>query len=360
MKGTVGRLLAATVTTFALGGTAAAGAHAAQPLPAPSAVVAKVGDVKITRAAVERWAIARRGSLLSDPDEQWTGAISDAERRSTLAALLDLHTAVLEARRLGVRFADADREFSPKEMESVTVELLPRPATDADRALWVRAQLATYALLRHGIDTLPPLSDAQLTALWKRHRAAEWFTPRQVRAEVVELKTRAQARAALDALRAGESFASVGARLSGSSPVRFHGELQLFSSRPVGADDESPLERALMKASPQALIGPVGADDSWYVARVVEVVAERTRIPLPQVRDRIEDEADSGKFEQVYRANVGDADPLLAASHDVRAAVRRPQMVRPRRWRGRCASRRRSPARAAGGAARSGPPAGRA
>jgi hypothetical protein len=88
-----------------------------------------------------------------------------------------------------------------------------------------------------------------------------------------------------------------------------------------------------MKASPQALIGPVGADDSWYVARVVEVVAERTRIPLPQVRDRIEDDADSAKFEQVYRANV----VTLTRYWRPRTTCVRPFVVR--RWCGRTVAR---------------------
>ncbi len=123
---------------------------------------------------------------------------------------------------------------------------------------------------------------------WRRQREPGWFAQRQVRAEVVELPNAAKARETLAALRAGESFAAVGARLSGTAPTVYHGEAHLFSGPVVDGDTSQPkLLRALLKAQPQTLIGPLADDGGWFVARVVEVVSTRARIPLPQVRTRL-------------------------------------------------------------------------
>ncbi len=100
MKGTVGRLLAATVTIAALGGAHSV-ARAAEPLPAPNAVVAKTGDVRITRATVERWVIAMRGVELEKHEP--AGPVTASERRETLQLLLYLHMTVEEARRQGLK-----------------------------------------------------------------------------------------------------------------------------------------------------------------------------------------------------------------------------------------------------------------
>jgi parvulin-like peptidyl-prolyl isomerase len=238
--------------------------------------------VRLTSATVERWALMMRD------DDAGDSPVTAGQRRTGLRILLWLNMTVEEARRqhLPLRY-DAVDGMSPEEIREVMSDTLPKPATRADRRLWVDGLLASTALTRAAVARLPPPSDAALERLWSRQREPAWFTPRQVRAEVVELPSAAKAREALAALQAGEGFAAVGARLSGRAATGYHGEAHLFAGPVEDERAQAKLLRAVLTAKPAELVGPLADDGGWFVARVVEVVSERARIPLAQVRSRL-------------------------------------------------------------------------
>lgn len=305
MPRTVRSLVAAVAATLTvlLGVQTAAGAPSTTvPIPPPSTPVLAIGPVTVDFATVDRWA-----SAFATPSEQQRRlrltyarchrpVVEPAQRRGcerllanarTGAAwtLVHGHTALLEAGRLGV-------PVKPVPLGSgVRRAIVTARTTRADRRLWLRMAYAAKAVERAAVAALPPLTDDDLTRAWRRQTEPSWFTERQVRAEVVQLRTRGDADAALAALAAGESFTSVAARLSPPGRSVYRGEPRLFSD-PYHDDPDlrPPLLAAVVGAAPGALLGPIAADGAHYVARVTEVVAERARIPLPQVQARLRDD----------------------------------------------------------------------
>jgi len=305
MPGTVRSLVAAVAVTLTvlLGmQTGAGAASTGVPVPPPSTPVLAIGPVTVDFATVDRW-----GSAFATPSEQQRRlrltyarchrpVVEPTRRRGcerllagawTGAAwtLVHGHTALLEADRLGVPVTAVPLSSGLRRA------IVTTRTTRADRRLWLRMAYAAKAVERAAVAALPPLTDGDLTRAWLRQTEPSWFTRRQVRAEVVQLRTRGDADAAFAAVAAGESFASVGARLSPPGRSVYRGEPQLFSD-PYHDDPDlrGPLLAAVVGAAPGALLGPISADGVHYVARVTEVVTERARIPLAQVQARLRDD----------------------------------------------------------------------
>lgn len=314
MQGTVrlGMALACAVALLAGGAPVAAAAAPS----APDTPVARFDGITIDRATVDRWREFSFGGVDRDfelfPRCLRRASVSPecprllrSARRQALEFVVGLHQMLLTARRLGVAVPRNPR--LPEHFE------VPRgvPGLDrADRRLARRGLYAWIALGRHWVKALPPITDAQLERAWRALREPAWFTQRQVRAEVLQLRTRADADAALAALRGGESFAALGARLAPSRPARFRGELQLFSAdvpdpfaEAHGKRPERPtrVARAVLAATPGALVGPLAIGGDFYVLRVADVVSEHALIPLAQVRERLLREVE---FERAQRVTT--------------------------------------------------------
>lgn len=263
--------VAATVASCA---TTAGAAEPLAPL-APDTPVARVGATTIDFATLERWGEVA-GSLAASP------GIAEGKRLGIgLSVYIYVRAMPVEAERVGLvvppaRVTRAAWRFVRQ------LGLRPREA-----ALMLRAGVAEDLLYRRDLETLPPLSDGELLRLWRRQREPGFFTPRVRRAEVVELRTPADADAALTALRAGESFGSVAARLAAPGAGAFRGDVQLYLAD--AGDHLTAVERAIFAASLGVVRGPVETRRGHAVLRVVEIVSERARRPLAQVRELLDD-----------------------------------------------------------------------
>jgi hypothetical protein len=302
----------------------------------------RIGSITIDFGTLERW---RKTSVIGESDEN--GAFTrcrraelrrrpptgecDASFRKARAAALDylaaLHGMLLEAERIEVFvLARPPRNGSAAYARSLGF-------SRSDVRLLARAAAAEDAIVEHLRSTLPEPSEAALVRAWRRQRGGGFFTSRQRRVEVLELPTRAAADEAITAVRAGESFIAVGVRLAPRRDSAFHGDAQIFSDAvaPSSSEDflsdeatveELPaaLERALFGAPIGELRGPIETTRAFFVLRVVEIVTERARRPLAQVRA-----------------------PLAAALKEARLSsliVRREAEAR-RRWRARTTCDRR-------------------
>lgn len=289
------------------------GAATAPPSLSPGTPVARVGDVTITFGALERLRRTRVAPLLGSDrgaadclrHERRGRPLSgdcarsfERLRRELLAFELSLHHVVAEARRAGLT---VPREPSDP-MQRRLVRSLGMPAEL--QALMLRALAAQEALKKAWERRLPAASEAELERLWSGKRDAEWFTPHQRWAELLELPDRASAERALAAIRGGESFAAVGARLLPARRSTFTGAPQLFvSPQPesiesllLGEGDEllaelpQRLRQTLFHAPVGALRGPIVTERAVFVLRVTEIVTVRARRPLAQVRTLLEAE----------------------------------------------------------------------
>lgn len=288
MQGTVRRFalaVGAVAVAAACGGVAATAAAAATAPPlTDSTPVVRVGDVTITYGTLDRWA---RSGVVSDRDSV----------RRALAFAIPPQVLLLEAKRLGVAVP-----ARPEGYEDVTRYARELGVRRSEMTTVVRG-IATQQLLADAWEaSIPAPSEARLLRAWRQQRGPGWFTPRQRRAELLELPTRAAADEALAAVRAGESFAAVGARLTPQRASAFRGDVQLFSdARMLPATMEffdapevpvqplpKTLETALYSAAVGELRGPIVTRRAVFVLRVTEIVSQRARRPLAQVRTPLE------------------------------------------------------------------------
>jgi hypothetical protein len=231
----------------------------------------------------------------------------DRLRTELLAFELSLHHAVAETRRMGI--AVPREPSSPMQRRAVRRFGLPAEV----RVLMLRALATQEALEKAWERRLPAASEAELERLWGGKRDAEWFTPHQRWAELLELPDRASAERALAAIRGGESFAAVGARLLPARRSTFTGAPQLFvSPQPesiesllLGEGDEllaelPPLLRQTLFHVPVgALRGPIVTERAVFLLRVTEIVTVRARRPLAQVRTLLEAELRQLRLERI-------------------------------------------------------------
>lgn len=318
MQEMVRRGVVGALALLAVGAAMSTTASAAQPAwPAPETPVARIGPQTISFGTLER--LGRLSPTVGGADiakaagadpraclrRGAPGAAHPAcsrVRRMTwgvgLAELIQLHRAKLEARRRGL-----DARPTPA-MRDELQEMDRQHGVD--RRLWRSGLAAALVLDRAVVATVEPPDDAALVRFWESRREPGWFTPRQVRVEVLQLRSRADADAALAAVAGGESFAAAGARLAVAGSAAFRGERQLFSGERIddGADPRSSLTAAVLAAAPGALIGPLRFGRSFYVARVVEVVTERARIPLAQVQDQVREEVTAIRAGRAIRADL--------------------------------------------------------
>jgi hypothetical protein len=301
------------------------GIGAAAPAPpslSPGTPVARVGDVTITFGALEQLRRSRLAPLLSSDrgaadclEQERRGRPLSGDctrsfqrlRRELLAFDLSLHHAVAETRRLGI--AVPREPSSPADRRLIRSFGMPA----ALQALMLRALAAQEALKKAWERRLPAASEAELERLWGSKRDVEWFTPHQRWAELLELPDRASAERALAAIRGGESFAAVGARLLPARRSTFTGAPQLFvSPQPesiesllLGEGDEllaelpPRLRSTLFHAPVGALRGPIATERAVFVLRVTEIVTVRARRPLPQVRTLLEAELRELRLERI-------------------------------------------------------------
>jgi len=350
MQGKVVRGAVVVAAALSMVVAAVAPAHAADPWPAPGTTVARIDGVTVDFATVERWARAMApnltppsgaGPIRSDSACLRRGAagarrpacarVRRALWRQALDWLLGMHLSVLEARRVPLDPADGRRP-SAEPWDIVTP---PRGLRGADRRLWLAGMEANQAWENAVRDSIR-VDEAALVRFWRRQTEPRWFAPRQVRAEVLQLPTRAAADAALAAVRGGESFESAGARLTAASPAVYRGGRHLFSAADLIADEpggSDTLAGALLEAQPGALLGPLRFGRAFFVARVVEVVTERARIPLAQMQDEVRGEVTEMR---VSRRIAAEGRRVLQRWHS-RTTCRR--AIAPRRLCGRLADR---------------------
>lgn len=289
MQGSVRRFalaVGAVAVATACGGVAATAAAAATAPPLTERTpVARVGDATITYGTLRRWA----DSDLAD---------DGSSMRIALSIIVPPRFMLLEAERLGIAVP-----ARPEGYEDVSRYAREFGLRRSDLAVMLRGLAAQQLLVAAWESSIPAPSEPRLLRAWRRQRGPGFFTPRQRRAELLELPTRAVADQALAALRAGESFAAVGARLAPQRESAFRGDVQLFSDAPIQPTTPEeffaepdvpvrqlpqPLERALYGAPVGELRGPIVTSRAVFVLRVTEIVSQRARRPLAQVRALLE------------------------------------------------------------------------
>lgn len=332
MQGIARRFAVGACTLALLGGAAGAEAASAAAPQTGGTVVAAVAGKKIDLATVERWTVgfARLNREDDARAKAYVGCVRNAaasrsarcagivraEQRETFAQLLSLYHVVAEGRRIGLKVSSRPQSLPSDFRDALRDSRLPA----ADRALWTSGVNIGTELDRRARAAVPPATDAEVEKSWRSERYPTSFLPRTLRAEVVELRTRADGDAALAAAQAGEPLAAIGGRL-GSSKESLRGESQLFADDSERDPKSRPtLLRTLLRTAPGALFGPVAIGDRFYVGRYLGIATERRLVPLAEVRERVLEELD---FEREMKASTA-AEAALAKRWRKRTVCVRP------------------------------------
>lgn len=157
----------------------------------------------------------------------------DELRRSFLRQAIDRQLVLSEAQRLGVTLtpnevedalADYRRDYPAGGFEEMLAE---QGFTPQQWRQELAARLLMEKVITRAVYALVGVSDDEIQAFYAEHRA-EFDRPERVRARQILVADAGEARAALNRLQAGESFAEVARAVSQSPDAEQGGDLGFF------------------------------------------------------------------------------------------------------------------------------------
>jgi peptidyl-prolyl cis-trans isomerase C len=303
-----GRLAAAilVVGLLAAGSALAVAARGGGRCP-PAGAVLEVGDEVVTEAEYQR-RIELLGALygVKPPTE---GKRADDFRRDAAKAVAV--AAIVEAE-VGRRQLQAAEKAARDALERFIAERYPEGGrarfvealgkeglSEADVLAEFRRLLETRRLFQEVTKDVE-VTDAQVEAAFTK-RQAELALPERRRLRHLVVKSEQEARAALDRLQGGETFAAVAGAVSLDAATRSEGgQLGLLTEKELDA----PFAQAAFSAAPGQPFGPVKTDLGWHVGLVEEVVPGRS-VTLEEARQPLREQIVSEARLAVWRRYLG-------------------------------------------------------
>ncbi|MCW3038217.1 MAG: peptidylprolyl isomerase [Solirubrobacterales bacterium] len=234
----------------------------------PADAVAKVGDTPITRTQLAHWqgvytaastattkptaAEARKAAFELLAGSAWI--VAEADRQDVVVTPAEAKTA-----------ADTYLKQAATQAKVTQAALLKQLGTTAaDVQFQQRVSLLAQRLQEKIVKALPAPTAAQIKAAYDKD-PGRWATPTQRNVEALITGTKADADAALAALKAGKTFAEVNTQYSTNSTLtQAGGKLDNIKPGTTEADVESPI----FAAPVGGLQGPLKISDAYLVFRV--------------------------------------------------------------------------------------------
>ncbi len=259
---------AVVLAAVVVGAIVLIGGSSSSPGKIPDGAVAVVGDTPIERSAFTHWQgvyrkAAANSSATVTPAQVNRAVVellvgtawieSEARRQHTTVSTSQVSAAVTRL------YAQAKTQGASK--SAVLAQL---GGSEADLRAEQRSSLLASALQAKAAKTARPVTAAQVQSAYAAE-PARWARPTQRDVRAIVATDQANAKAALSALNAGQSFSATSTKYTTNS--------QLSSSKGVlkalrpGTND--PLfERAIFTAPVGQLVGPVRIASGWAVVKV--------------------------------------------------------------------------------------------
>jgi PPIC-type PPIASE domain len=246
-----------------------------------TAVVVRVGDASITKAAVGHWTRAiERGATVGSSLEQASGGA----RGQALALLISANRLIGDAAQLGRAVPDdaVDRAFEqrvgslPEGRPEFDRDLASVGETDADVKLEIKAELAAARIRNALAGKVAEPTPAEIATYYK-HNVRRYRVPEKRNVELIEsLESPAAAEALGRRLGSGPRFARIAFHELVTRPPRFE----------VGQRYNGALLRAIFSARPGRLEPPAPLNRKWALF-IVRTLMPASVEPLAQVRTSI-------------------------------------------------------------------------
>jgi parvulin-like peptidyl-prolyl isomerase len=225
--------------------------------------------IKELRTVIPSLAKTADSKLRTDCRQVFTQGSSEV-----MAFLIEGYWYQADAHKLGVSITDAQVN---KEFAKAKKAEFPTPAdftnylktsgyTEQDVLFEIRVNLAYSKLLKRYEK---PVNAAAISAYFKAH-ASEFGTPETRDIHLVRTKTQADAQAALNALKSGQSWNTVAKKYSEDATARKDGGL--LSNVPRG-QQEAAVSTAIFSSPVNKLIGPIKGLFGYYALEVTKVTA---------------------------------------------------------------------------------------
>jgi peptidyl-prolyl cis-trans isomerase C len=209
-------------------------------LAAEESVVAKVGDRRITREALDH-------IIATIPEQNRIPFLTPDGRKKILDEVIAFTLFAEAAKKDGL-----DKE----------------PAINT-RLDYTQTEYLAREYFRRRQAKMPPISEEEMKAYFNSHKAE--FKPRdEIKARHILVKTEADARKALEKLKAGEDFAVLAKKVSIDPAKDIGGALQLPDGRdwlPRGSFEAS-FEHVLFNIPKGQVGGPIKTQFGWHVLKV--------------------------------------------------------------------------------------------
>jgi foldase protein PrsA len=240
----------------------------------PDGVAVRIGDVAIERSNVEHWASVVTGGHAP------FGSLARrrALRRQALRLLIAADWLIGEAATQGLelseravarRLALRERSSFPGGQAELHEFLKATGQTTSDIELEARAELAAAELRQAITSSLPPITAAEVGGYYESH-GRQFTTPEERTVEISNRKTLAALLRLKREVAAGRRLLQAGTRFSLER-----------TDGPAG-----PLTRAIYKATPRELVGPVKQGVDYFLFEVTRITPARQR-SLREVRGAI-------------------------------------------------------------------------
>lgn len=238
-------------------------------------VVARVGAMKITKSAVERWT-----RLLS---EQTGERRDETARRQALRYLIATAWRIGEAEDLGLKVSTAQIAHRLGEKEQAAFPggeaelrafLQATGQAASDLALAIRAELASARVARAILGSEEAITPKQITAYYSRHMTS-FFIPERRQFRYLNRKSLLVARRVRRAVELGAH-----------GTIGWHSSALERAAQRRGEARRNALEAAIYSAKPHVLSGPVKLGVDYYLLEVTAIRPAGYR-PLAQTKAAI-------------------------------------------------------------------------
>lgn len=235
----------------------------------PSSAIAVVGDSSVSKTDYAHWQAIYRKTA--------TGTTKPTDAQVAKAAfqfLVGSRWIEQEAQRQSVKVSDAtvnkaaQQLFAQSKGLTKAQVLAQAGETEDDVRYQQRISLLARSLQNKAAGKAPPVTTADIQNSYNTE-PERWAHPQKRDLRVVLTSTEAQAIAAAAALKAGQSFSAVSKQYSVDTSLSQAGGV-LKGMTP--GTSEAGFERAVFKAQPHVLTGPVKTATGWIVFQVQRTI----------------------------------------------------------------------------------------
>jgi foldase protein PrsA len=263
-----------------------------------SEIIARVDGEPIAKASLDHWISILRGGPAS-------GKASDrntALRKQIVELLISARWLIGEARSHGISTSQREVRDQVSRVEHIgfvggTAELSAflksTGETVADVELQARDELASAGLRRFAVNSVPPVTDAQVAVYYKQHKPS-FIVPERREARFLNSKTKSAAETAKREIEAGRKDITTPER-------RRVGEI--YAGARVPPYPGNQYEEAIDASKPGVVSGPYHIGNDYWLYKVVKVIPSRQR-GLAEVAQSIRRRLTSERTRQALTALV--------------------------------------------------------